>query len=159
MRFFTRERYNASQDHIGIPESDDERERRVQAASEEWEAANRQYLEYLQSARIKIPPDAWDLMGACLHDAVITAVRYSEASVELTLDARRAPFKTKAVDLLKFNGVTYQMGLEGISGQWILYEELFVRENWYEYSVLTQRTEFVIWFQRVELSACSPSGS
>jgi hypothetical protein len=153
MRFFTRQRLMQCQDNIGLNELEQERDCRLEAASQEWEAVNNGYADYLRSIHSNLPEGLKELANTCLHDAVVVYIKSVGDTVEMVLDAKDAPFIAHNGKVcLRFHGVSYHSELSSASLQSLLYDEIFVDGSFYVYNVLLEKTELTVRFREVDLT-------
>jgi hypothetical protein len=152
MRYYTREFYLNSQDEIGLEETAKQRDLRLEWASRDWKRADEAYWEYVATIRRALPGTVQKLVDECLHDAVVATVNVPAGAVDISLDTSHAPFTAlKPGVRLRFSGVVQASGLEHAVGQAILYHEVHVADDCFEFSALLARTEIVVNFVDVSL--------
>jgi Protein of unknown function (DUF4085) len=152
MRYFTRERLRRAQDDIGVQEGKEERDARLEAASQEWKHANQLYNDYLARVWGDLPGPIRELVETCLHDAMIEAVDERGSSVEIVFNTEHAPFVPRTTPVrLRFRGASYRAGVGSAIGQALLYDEVFVGCGCYEYNALLRDGECVVHFQELEI--------
>ena len=151
MRFFTRKLYDGLQEHLKLTDHE-ESERSFKTAGAAWDLARRQCEDYLLDVRATLPSDILALVESEFHDAVVVSATFVGQILEIVLDTTSAPWShIKPRVRLRFAGVTGVTGMDGIAGEWLLYDELFVGDAYYEYSVLLSRVEMSVRFRNVAI--------
>jgi hypothetical protein len=160
MRYFTRKRQSQSQDDVGYFEDAETRERRLFAAKREWETANAEYNAYISRVGTSLPPALEYVSKTILHDAVIASAAQSDGDVELFLKMGEAFWFPKGVSglVLLLRGVSFESGLADAPGQSMLYDEIFIAREVYEFSALLEKTELVIRFREITMKTFPREG-
>lgn len=136
MKFFTRELYEAIQGD-------------VEGALDRWEEARKAYGRHLAGIEAGLPLGMRRLAGRSLHDGQVRAVRRGERELVMEVED---PIGIRGVVRVRFLGAREAEGLEGVVGDYWLYEEVeVVGEGAVEFRVLLQEGEIRVVAEEAEV--------
>jgi hypothetical protein len=151
MRYFTREWYQSVQEasHQDFSQSP--------PGASSLELSNRAsgtYSSYLSWVAPRLTGNVATLVCLHLHDAKAIKVRRSDTGVTLVLRDMFTRKRYSREITVEFSGVDKVVGLEGVEGQDIIYDEVEVKEDGkFEYCALLDKTEFSVCFEAVHIQA------
>ena len=116
--------------------------------------ATGRYNNYLSWATPRLNGNVAMLVCLHLHDAKVIQVTFSATSVTLVLRDMFTRKRYSREITIEFSGVDKVVGLEGVEGQDIVYDEVEVKEDGkFEYCALLDKTEFSLCFEAVHIQA------
>ena len=139
MKFFTRKLYDSLQGYHDMPVEYD------------WDAVCERYLTHINALRFHLPKSMQEFCDISLHDGIVEAVSQAGDEIHLSIDGSDCLEFECPLQLI-FREVKLVQGIEDITGDWWLYEEVHPSGvASFEYHVLLERSEFVVAADDVEL--------
>ena len=151
MRFFTR---NACAQSFPSDITEDDLERACDDQDRRYHESESSYKNYLANVQSHWPPDVVQLSKICVHDCYAKTQKEDSGVVVFSFSFLWSKRQTRNELRLVFHEVTEFPDASNIDGSACLVSEVYqLSENVFQFSVLTEASEFSLLFTRVE---CNP---